>query len=71
MAAADFCERSRSASVKQDELIVAMGPIVNLVIWALASLSLPMMALSYFTFGLVLFFMPPIGLHLQMLRRKI
>ena len=134
-----FCERSRSASVKQDELIVAMGPIVNLVIWALASLSLPylpagqlmwavntlawinlflagfnmipvmpldggklfqfalmrimspgmatrvsggvglviavlwipMMMLSYFTFGLVLFFIPPIGLHLQMLRRKI
>jgi len=36
-----FCERSRSASVKQRELIVAMGPIVNLVIWAFASLSLP------------------------------
>lgn len=134
-----FCERSRSASVKQDELIVAMGPIVNLVIWSVASLSLPylpagqllwaastfawinlflagfnlipvmpldggklfqfalmrimspgmatrvsggvglviavlwipMMMLSYFTFGLVLFFMPPIGLHLQMLRRQI
>ncbi|WP_298293716.1 site-2 protease family protein [uncultured Litoreibacter sp.] len=36
-----FCERSVSATRQQDELIVAMGPIVNLVIWALASLAAP------------------------------
>ncbi len=33
-----FCERARSASAHQQELIVAMGPIVNLTLWALASL---------------------------------
>lgn len=134
-----FCEASRSTSPRQGELIVAMGPIVNLTIWALASLLwpylpagqfawavymlaqinlflfvfnmipvmpldggrlfqmallrflppgpatrisggvglviailwIPMMALSYFTIGLVLFFIPPIGLHWQMLRRKV
>ena len=33
-----FCERKVSASAYQDELIVAMGPIVNLTIWAVASL---------------------------------
>lgn len=33
-----FCERARSASAREQELIVAMGPIVNLVLWALASL---------------------------------
>lgn len=36
-----FCERATSATRYQDELIVAMGPIVNLVIWALASLAAP------------------------------
>lgn len=34
-----FCERAQSVSPKQDELIVAMGPIVNLGLWALASLA--------------------------------
>ncbi len=34
-----FCEQSRSASFEQQELIVAMGPIVNLTIWAVASLA--------------------------------
>ncbi|MEJ6403618.1 site-2 protease family protein [Yoonia sp. 2307UL14-13] len=34
-----FCERARSASAREDELIVAMGPIVNLTLWALASLA--------------------------------
>ena len=34
-----FCERARSATAHQQELIVAMGPIVNLVLWALASLA--------------------------------
>ena len=136
-----FCERTRSATRYEQELIVAMGPIVNLVIWAVASLSLPfltangsygnlawtletlayiniflaifnllpvhpldggklfqlllmrflkpssatrisggvgllfsvlwipMMVFTYTQFGLVLFFIPPFGLHLQMLRR--
>ena len=36
-----FCERSRSASRYEQELIVAMGPIVNLVLWAVASLVSP------------------------------
>ena len=36
-----FCERGASATRYQDELIVAMGPIVNLVIWAIASLAVP------------------------------
>jgi Zn-dependent protease len=36
-----FCERSRSASRYQDELIVAMGPIVNLALWAILSLIEP------------------------------
>lgn len=36
-----FCERTRSATAEQEELIVAMGPIVNLVIWAVASLIAP------------------------------
>ncbi len=34
-----FCERVRSANAHQQELIVAMGPIVNLALWALASLA--------------------------------
>ncbi len=33
-----LCERSRSATAYEQELIVAMGPIVNLAIWAVASL---------------------------------
>ncbi len=36
-----FCERARSSTAHQDELIVAMGPIVNLVLWAVASLAVP------------------------------
>lgn len=34
-----FCEPARSASATQQELIVAMGPIVNLALWAIASLA--------------------------------
>jgi len=34
-----FCERARSATAHEQELIVAMGPIVNLVLWALAALA--------------------------------
>ncbi|MFN3207812.1 MAG: site-2 protease family protein [Roseovarius sp.] len=33
-----FCEPARSATARQQELIVAMGPIVNLLLWAFASL---------------------------------
>ncbi len=36
-----FCEQARSASAHQQELIVAMGPIVNFAIWAIASLTYP------------------------------
>ncbi len=131
-----FCEQSRSARFEQQELIVAMGPIMNLTIWALASLAtqylnlgtaawaiywlaqmnlflalfnllpvhpldggklfqllllrflpattatrisggvglvlavlwIPGMIWLYFNVGLVLFFFPPVRMHLQMLR---
>ena len=33
-----FCERTRSATRYEQELIVSMGPIVNLVLWAVAGL---------------------------------
>ncbi len=36
-----FCEHRRSTSSYEDELIVAMGPIVNLTLWALCSLLEP------------------------------
>ncbi len=133
-----FCERDRSATRYEQELIVAMGPIVNLVLWALAGLIapmigdpeirwvfqsigwvngflfilnmmpvhpldggklfelflhrflraglairisgfvglvlailwVPMMGMSYMLTGVVLFFLPSIGLHWQMLRRQ-
>lgn len=39
-----FCEQSRSASRFEQELIVAMGPIVNLVLWAVAGLIAPHVA---------------------------
>lgn len=35
-----FCEHARSPSRYQQEFIVAMGPIVNLTIWAVGSLAL-------------------------------
>lgn len=34
-----FCEHARAASRQQQELIVIMGPLVNLALWALASLA--------------------------------
>jgi Zn-dependent protease len=37
-----FCERTRSASRHEQELIVAMGPIVNLLLWAVAGLIAPL-----------------------------
>lgn len=33
-----FCESKRTSSAYQQELIVAMGPIVNVVLWAVCSL---------------------------------
>ena len=39
-----FCEHSRSTSRYETELIVAMGPIVNLFLWATAGLIAPMIA---------------------------
>lgn len=36
-----WCETARRTSAREDELIVAMGPIVNLALWALASLASP------------------------------
>lgn len=36
-----FCERSRSATRYEQELIVAMGPIVTIVLWAVAGLAAP------------------------------
>ena len=38
-----FCEQGRSANREEQELIVAMGPIVNAAIWAIASLIWPVM----------------------------
>lgn len=39
-----FCEPGRSATRYERELVVAMGPIVNLTLWALASLAAPMVS---------------------------
>lgn len=39
-----FCEHARSTSAREDELIVAMGPIVNAVLWAVSSLVAPHVA---------------------------
>ncbi len=36
-----FCEHSPATSHTEDELIVAMGPIVNLALWAICSLVTP------------------------------
>lgn len=34
-----FCERANSASPRQQELIVVMGPLVNLALWALCGIA--------------------------------
>ena len=34
-----FCEQARSATAHQQEFIVAMGPLVNLGLWALSSIA--------------------------------
>ena len=50
-----FCEHARSPSYTEQELIVAMGPIVNLAIWALASLAAPMVGNVTLAWGLYMF----------------
>ncbi len=35
-----FCEHARSPDRRQQELIIAMGPLVNLALWALAGVAL-------------------------------
>lgn len=42
--AGGFCERTRSATRYEQELIVAMGPIVTLTLWAIAGLIAPFIA---------------------------
>lgn len=42
--AGGFCERTRSATRHEQELIVAMGPIVNLTLWAVAGLIAPLIS---------------------------
>lgn len=59
-----FCERGRSASYEQQELIVAMGPIVNLAIWAIASLAAPMLPLG--TVAWALYWLAMINLFLAL-----
>lgn len=39
-----FCEPTRSSTRHEQELIVAMGPIVNLFLWAVAGLIAPMVS---------------------------
>ena len=41
-----FCEHARTTTRREDELITAMGPIVNLVLWAVASLAFMNLYLS-------------------------
>jgi len=47
-----FCEHRRSTSSYEDELIVAMGPIVNLTLWAVCSLLEPLIASPDLAWGL-------------------
>ncbi|MEM7471672.1 MAG: site-2 protease family protein [Pseudomonadota bacterium] len=57
-----FCERAGPATAHQEELIVAMGPIVNLLIWAVGSLIAPV--LSDPTWGWAIFWLAQINLFL-------
>lgn len=59
-----FCEHSASTTRYEDELIVAMGPIVNLVIWAVASLVEPHMAPGMASWSL--YFLAQINLFLAL-----
>lgn len=44
-----FCERGASASARQQELIVAMGPLVNLALWAISGLVLWMLDTMFYS----------------------
>lgn len=46
-----FCESSRSATPYQREFIVAMGPIVNAVLWAVCSLAYTWITNGWYTNG--------------------
>ncbi len=59
-----FCEHSIATTRYEDELIVAMGPIVNLVIWAVASLIEPYLAPGMF--GWSVYFLAQINLFLAL-----
>ncbi len=60
-----FCESTRTATRRQQELIVAMGPLTNLALWALSSLGVwaiwehgsypPSEAMIYLSMGLSIF----------------
>ena len=57
-----FCEHARSPSYREQELIVAMGPIVNIAIWAVASMIFPliepgMLAWAIYWTGLINLFL--------------
>tara|TARA_R110000787_G_scaffold173155_3_gene285740 strand:- start:115 stop:771 length:657 start_codon:yes stop_codon:yes gene_type:complete len=59
-----FCEQSRAADDEQQELIVAMGPIVNLTIWAVASLLAP--SFEFGMAGWALYWLAQINLFLAL-----
>lgn len=59
-----FCEHSSATSRYEDELIVAMGPIVNLVIWAVASLIEPFLQPGMFSWSI--YFLAQINLFLAL-----
>ena len=50
-----YCLPARQPARLQDEFIVALGPIVNLGLWAIASLLVPFMADPLLYWGLSLF----------------
>ncbi len=49
-----FCQHAGGTTPYQEELIVAMGPIVNLAIWAIASLVAGQLEFGYLAWGLSL-----------------
>ncbi|MDA8747133.1 site-2 protease family protein [Litoreibacter sp.] len=59
-----FCEHSASTTRYEDELIVAMGPIVNLVIWAVASLAEPYFQPGYLSWSI--YYLAQINLFLAL-----
>lgn len=59
-----FCEHGRAPSLKAQEFIVAMGPIVNLALWAMAGLLAP--AFDYGMIGWALYWFAQINLFLAL-----